>query len=412
MDHFLYRDEEAFCEEVSLRKIAESVDTPAYVYSSSTLLRHCSQFQEAFASHPTHLCYAVKANSNLSVLKILFSKGFGADIVSQGELERALIAGVKAEHIVYSGVGKKDAEIQRALEVGILAFNVESFFELEGIARIASKLSKKAPICLRLNPHIDAKTHPKISTGLHSTKFGISIDQLAGFLNFIRQNSQLELIGLACHIGSQLMDLVPLSQAAKEMVSLAKKVSNEGFALRYLNLGGGLGIRYTDEEAPSIPAYAEALLTHVKQTPFELILEPGRVLVGNAGVLLTRVLGLKETPQNKFLIVDAAMNDLLRPTLYEAKHAFCSVRRHEKTKLQIYNIVGPVCETGDFLGVDQELPPLKEGDLLYVRTCGAYGASMSSNYNSRPRAVEVLVEGSQFRVVRKREIFSDLWRGE
>ncbi len=411
MDHFLYRGTEAYCEDLALAEIADAVDTPAYVYSSETLLRHCKEFQKAFHSHPTHFCYAVKANSNLSVLKTIFSQNFGADIVSQGELERALRA--KAKHIVYSGVGKKDSEIQRALEVGILAFNVESFFELERIAILAAKLSKKAPICLRVNPHIDAKTHPKIATGLYSTKFGIALDQLENFISFIKENSShLELIGLACHIGSQLVDLEPISQAAEEMVKLSKKISGEGFGLRYLNLGGGLGIQYTDERAPSIADYAETILQHVRKSSLELILEPGRVLVGNSGVLLTKVLGIKETPQHKFLIVDSAMNDLIRPTLYEAQHTFCTVKNFEKKKMQKYDIVGPVCESGDFLGKNIELPPLARGDLIYVRTCGAYGASMSSNYNSRTRAVEVLVEGSKFRIVRKRETFEDLWRGE
>lgn len=413
MDHFFYRDHEAFCEEVSLNEIAQSLGTPAYIYSSATLSRHCTQFQEAFAAHPTTFCYAIKANSTLALLKQIFSAGFGADIVSQGELERALLAGVSTSKLVYSGVGKTEPEITRALELGILSFNVESFFELELIASTAKRMHKKAPISLRVNPHIDAKTHPKISTGMHSSKFGIALEQVDSFLQYIEKNkSQLELVGLACHIGSQLTDLEPLSNAAHEMVGLLKSVQEKGFSLRYLNMGGGLGIRYTGESTPTIAEYAHALLKHVKKTGVHLIVEPGRVLVGNCGVLLTSVVGTKQTPEKKFIVVDAAMNDLIRPTLYGSEHEFRVVKNDPEAEARNFDIVGPICETGDFLGLNQHLPPMKTGDLMYVRTCGAYGSVMSSNYNSRRRAVEVLVEGKTFRVIRKRETLEDLWRGE
>lgn len=413
MDHFFYRDHEAFCEELSLNEIAQALGTPAYVYSSATLSRHCAQFKDAFASHPTSFCYAIKANSNLSLLKQIFSAGFGADIVSQGELERALLAGATPDKLVYSGVGKTEPEIVRALELGILSFNIESFFELELITKIAKQLHKKAPISLRVNPDIDAKTHPKISTGMHSSKFGIALEQVDSFLEFIEKNkAHIELVGLACHIGSQLTDLLPIDEAAQEMVRLLDSVRARGFAIRYLNMGGGLGIRYTDESAPSIADYAETLLKHIRKTGIHLIVEPGRVLVGNCGVLLTSVVGLKETPEKKFIVVDAAMNDLIRPTLYGSQHEFRTVKSDPEAQVRNFDIVGPICETGDFLGLNQHLPPLKSGDLIYIRTCGAYGSVMSSNYNSRPRAVEVLVEGKTFRVIRKREQLSDLWEAE
>jgi len=413
MDHFFYRDHQAFCEEVSLSEIAQTLGTPAYVYSSATLARHCTQFKEAFESHPTSFCYAIKANSNVSLLKQIFSAGFGADIVSLGELERALLAGVKTDNLVFSGVGKTEAEITRALEVGILSFNVESFFEIENIAKIAKQLHKKAPISLRVNPDIDARTHPKISTGMHSSKFGIALEHLDSFLKFIKENKDcLELVGLACHIGSQLTDLGPLDEAAKDMVQLVEDVRSKGFAIRYLNMGGGLGIRYTEESTPSIAEYASTLLKHIRKIKIHLIVEPGRVLVGNCGVLLTKVIGVKESPEKKFIITDAAMNDLIRPTLYGSHHEFRTVKSDPNAQIQNYDVVGPICETGDFLGLNQHLPPMKSGDLLYIRTCGAYGFSMSSNYNSRTRAVEVLVEGNSCRVIRKREELNDLWSKE
>ena len=407
MDFFSFKKGQAYCERIPLKILAKKVDTPVYVYSSAAISQQCKQFTEAFSSYPTTFCYAVKANSNLSILRQIFSAGFGADIVSQGELERAVLAGVEVKKVVYSGVGKKEGEIKRALELGILAFNVESFFELELISKTASQMKKKAAICLRLNPDIDAKTHPKIATGLHSTKFGIETKQLESFLSFIEKNASLELIGLACHIGSQLTDMEPIADAARKMMQLVSYVKNKGFALRYLNMGGGLGIRYVDERIPQIKEYAKVLLNEIKG--LELILEPGRILVGNAGVLLIRVEGIKESSVKKFAIVDAGMNDLLRPTLYGAVHEIDSVEESVSSKKETYDVVGPVCETGDYLGLDVLLPKLKQDDLLFVRSCGAYGFSMASRYNSRPGAAEVLVDGETFRVVRKRESFKDLW---
>lgn len=413
MDHFLHKNREAYCEDVPLRRIAEAVGTPAYVYSSATLERHCSQLKSVFSTSSALFCYAVKANSNLSLLRKIFKEGFGADVVSIGELERCLLAGAKPNTIVFSGVGKTDSEIERALDLDILSFNVESFFELENLNRIASHKKKQAVISLRLNPDIDAKTHPKIATGLHSTKFGIAITHLPLFLDYIRKNSkQLNLLGLACHIGSQLTDLQPITDAAQKMVGLSLSVRNQGFPIRVLNLGGGLGIRYIDENPPKLVDYAQALQTITETSGLQLILEPGRVLVGNAGILLTRVLGIKETPLKKFAVVDAAMNDLIRPSLYGSLHEICVATELSHPQKETYDIVGPICETGDFLGKDQELPQLKAQDLLFVRSCGAYASSMASNYNSRPKAAEVLVEGSQFRLIKSRQILTDLWIDE
>lgn len=413
MDYFLYKNHIAHCEDVSLQKIAEAVGTPAYVYSSATIERHCAQLKNAFQNKPAVLCYAVKANSNLGILQKIFQAGFGADVVSLGELERALLAGAKTQNIVFSGVGKSEAEIERALDVGILSFNVEAFFELENICRIAARKKKQAALSLRVNPDIDAKTHPKIATGLHSTKFGIAIDQLDAFLNFIRQHpKELKLIGLACHIGSQLTDLQPIQDAAKKMVALTHKIRAQGFTLTHLNLGGGLGIRYTDENPPGLQEYAEALEAATKDSGCQLILEPGRVIVGNAGVLLTRVLGIKNTAQKKFAIVDAAMNDLIRPSLYGSHHEIHAAHQKPELAKEVYDIVGPICETGDFLSKDEELQQISAHELLYIRSCGAYGATMASNYNSRPHAAEVMVYGAEFTIIKPRQLLSDLWRDE
>ena len=411
MDHFHYQAGDAYCERVKLREIAATLGTPAYVYSRATLARHCSEFKDAFSGHPTYFCYAIKANGNLGLLKEIFSHGFGADIVSLGELERALLAGVDVKKLVYSGVGKREDEIVRALELGIFCINVESFFELELIAKVSARLKKKAPISLRLNPNIDAKTHPKIATGLHSTKFGIAVEEVPRFLEFLKKHrTHLEFVGLDCHIGSQLLDLGPIQDAVQQMLLLVDSVRSQGFPIRHLNMGGGLGIRYTNENPPSIKDYAKILLGALRGKDLTLLLEPGRVLVGNSGVLLMSVMGIKETAKKNFAIVDAAMNDLLRPTLYGAQHEICSVQENEASK--VYDVVGPVCETGDYLALDQQLPLLRPGDLLYARTCGAYGFCMSSHYNSRPRPVEIMVDGATVHVVRKREKLSDLWRGE
>ncbi len=413
MDHFLLKNDVYHCEDVPLPKLAAEIGTPAYVYSDATLTRHCRHFLDAFKSYPTLACFAVKALSNLSVLNRIAAEGFGADLVSRGELERALLAGVKPEKIVFSGVGKRDDEIERALDVGIMMFNVESGYELDRIAHLAKAKGKVASIALRVNPNIDAKTNEKISTGLYTTKFGLPEDELPELLGRIKNQKSLMLAGLGCHIGSQITELSPLGDAARRMAEIAKAIIAQGHALKYLDMGGGLGIRYKDEQPPSLEDYAQTVIKAVAPTGLHLIVEPGRVLVGNIGVLLTRVIGVKKTPARHFVVVDAAMNDLIRPTLYDSFHDILPVKVPAKGQPEVLcDFVGPVCETGDFLGKGRTLPLPKEGDLVMVRGCGAYASSMASQYNSRPRAPEILVTGATHRVVRTRETLESLWAGE
>ena len=408
MEDFLHRDEVAYCENVSLEHLAEIFGTPLYVYSQSTLERTCRELKNAFASHPTLPCFAVKANGNLSVLKEIFAQGFGADIVSVGELERALLAGAKPSEIVYSGVGKRPEEIARALDVGILSFNVESIGELQLIGRIAAQKGTVAPISVRINPNINVKTHPHIATGLYSTKFGIPESDLTEVANEVRKNSSLEWVGLDCHIGSQIVEIEPFQQAAQRLSTKAVELKKEGFSLKCLNLGGGVGIQYLEEKPFLFKDYAECILKEISPTGMRLVLEPGRCIVGNAGILLTRVLGIKRNAEKTFVIVDAAMTELIRPSLYEAYHGIELVRPRSK-KAEAVDIVGPVCETGDFLARDRQMELPHVGDLLFVRSAGAYGASMGSRYNARPLAAEVLVQKSASRLVRRREQLSDIW---
>jgi diaminopimelate decarboxylase len=412
MDHFHYRSGKAFCEDVPLEEIAAEYGTPAYVYSRATLQRHLKRVKDAFSGYPTVPCFAVKANSNLSLLRDIFRAGFGADVVSLGELKRAVQAGVMPEQIVYSGVGKRADEIEAGLATGILSFNVESGFELERLAVMADKLGRPAPISLRINPNIDAKTNPKIATGLYSTKFGMSEEEARGLVNRIKAHPRLHLVGIACHIGSQITSLKPLGEAAERMAQLASQWLAEGHELKYLNMGGGLGIRYRDEEPPEMEDYAETLFRSVRQTGLTLVIEPGRVLVGNVGVLLCQVLGVKQTPQKNFLIVDGAMNDLLRPSMYDSFHEILPVREPTGSETQSYDVVGPICETGDFFGKDRAMPPQQQDDFIFVRACGAYAATMASNYNSRPRAAEVLVDGKETFLIKPREPLEQLWWGE
>ncbi len=413
MDFFHYKDGEAYCEELAIKEIAAKVGTPAYIYSRATLRRHLKRIKDAFAAYPTLACFAVKANSNLSILRDIFDYGLGADLVSGGELARSLRAGVQPESIVFSGVGKKDEEILAGLKAGIGSFNVESSFELNNIQRIAAQYQMKAPICLRVNPNIDAKTNPKIATGLFSTKFGISEDEIWELVDRIKGMANLELVGLACHIGSQITELRPIKEAAIAMSRLANSVMAKGHPLKILNMGGGLGIRYSKEETPEVEDYAKTLIDVIKETGLKLVIEPGRLLVGNVGILVTQVIGVKKTPQKKFIIVDGAMNDILRPSLYDSYHEILAVKEYRQgEKLEQVDIVGPICETGDFFGKDRLLPLVKDGDLLYLRGCGAYGASMASNYNSRPRAPEILVDGDRLFTVKPREKLESLWIGE
>lgn len=412
MDYFNRLQDGLACESTSLHELANRFGTPLYVYSNATLQRHCKLFLEAFASHPTLACFAVKANSNLSLLKKIFSWGFGADVVSLGELERALIAGVRPEKIVFSGVGKTDQEIQRGLEIGILSFNVESENEYALISQISHRIGRRANVQLRVNPNIDAKTNPYISTGLHTTKFGISEDNVCNLASKILADPNCNLIGISCHIGSQITQLGPFKEAVDRMVSLAKQIRQMGIDIKYLDLGGGLAIQYEEIPPPALIDYANTILETVKKTDFSLILEPGRTIIGNAGVLITKVLYLKSNAKKTFVIVDAAMNDLLRPSLYQAKHKIESVANSDESKAVLVDVVGPICETSDFLGKEVSLVLPKQEDLLMVRSCGAYGFSMSSQYNSRPRAAEVLVDGSTAQLVRKRESLEDLWKLE
>ncbi len=411
MHHFQYRENELYAEEVPVRQIARKVGTPFYLYSAATLRRHYRVFDQAFKTLPHLVCYAVKANSNLAVLRLLAREGAGADIVSGGELFRALKAGIPAEKIVFSGVGKTAREIRLALKAGILMFNVESLEELKSIARIARKMGKKAPIAIRVNPDVNPKTHPYISTGLKENKFGLDVETAFKAYQLAKEDPYLEIVGIDCHIGSQLTQLSPFVEALRRIKAFLKRLATVGISVRYLDLGGGLGIVYGEEEPPPPEKYAQALIEELNGLSVTLILEPGRVLVGNAGILVTKVLYYKETPAKKFLIVDAGMNDLLRPAFYQAYHEIIPVLKKERPSI-VADVVGPICETGDFLARERELPLVKPGELLAVMSAGAYGFVMASNYNSRPRPAEVMVNGGEFYVVRRRETYAKLVAGE
>lgn len=411
MENFTYLGGESHCEKVALKTIAAEVGTPCYVYSKASLSGQIKKLRDAFAGYPTLLCYAVKANSNLSVLREIFKDGMGADIVSMGELERSLKSGVKPTEVVYSGVGKRDDEILRALDVGIYSFNVESKAEIESIARVAKGKGKVAPISLRINPNIDAMTNPKIATGLFSTKFGLVEDEALDLVHYAANHPNLHLKGVGCHIGSQITDLKPMAEAVEKLVAFAVKLQKDGQKLEFIDMGGGLGIVYNKEVPPSIEQYADILIKAVKPTGLRLLIEPGRLVVGNAGVLLCTVMATKKTPKKSFVIVDGAMNDLIRPAMYDSYHGIMPVRASSGRE-SMYDVVGPVCETGDIFGSDRSLPEMKAGDLLYLQSAGAYGSTMSSNYNTRARAAEVLVDGDRFKTVRRREKLDDLWRDE
>ncbi len=411
MDHFQYQGEHLFAEGVPLEEIAQRWGTPCYVYSRATLERHWRAFDQAFQGHPHLICFAVKANSNLAVLNVLARLGSGFDIVSVGELERVLAAGGEAGKVVFSGVGKRADEMRRALEVGIRCFNVESAPELERLNAVAGELGLRAPVAVRVNPDVDAKTHPYIATGLRENKFGLEVEQALAVYRRARQLPHIHISGIDCHIGSQLTSLAPFLDALDRVLALVKALKKEGIELDHLDLGGGLGIRYTDQTPPLPAEYAAALSERLGDCPWEIMLEPGRAIAGNAGVLLTKVEFIKPTPNKDFAVIDAAMNDLLRPALYQAVQEIVPVERNKKGIPGCYDLVGPVCETGDFLGKGRELS-LREGDLLAVRSSGAYGFTMSSNYNSRPRAAEVMVDGDQAHLVRRRETIAELFQGE
>ena len=411
MHYFEYRNGELFAEGVPIRRIAREVGTPVYVYSLATLRRHFRVFDQAFAGLSHLVCFSMKSNSNLAVLRAFVKEGGGFDIVSAGELFRALKAGADPKKIVFSGVGKKREEIEYALTAGILMFNVESEQELTVLNDIARGLGKKAPISLRVNPDVDPKTHPYISTGMKKSKFGIDIKRSLQEYKRALSLSHLEVVGVDCHIGSQLTTIPPFVDALFRVKVFVEALHKEGARIRYLDLGGGLGIQYKDEEPPHPEEYAEALIEGLQGLDVTLILEPGRVIVGNAGILVTEVLYLKETDEKKFVVVDGGMNDLIRPALYGSYQAIRPVVER-KGEMIVADVVGPICESGDFFAKDREIARPQAGDLLAVMSAGAYGFTMSSNYNSRPRAPEILVEGENFYIVRERETFDDLVKGE
>jgi diaminopimelate decarboxylase len=408
---FSFRNGVLHAENVDLRDIAARFGTPCYVYSRAALERHWRAYDDAFAGLDHLVCYAVKANSNLGVLNVLARLGSGFDIVSAGELERVLAAGGDPARVVFSGVGKTASEISRALDAGIACFNVESAAELERIEQVAAQKGCSAPVSLRVNPDVDARTHPYISTGLRQNKFGIPVTEAEALAVRAAGMKHVRLLGLDCHIGSQLVSVQPFVDALDRVLALIDRLAARGVSVTHLDIGGGLGVRYRDEAPPAPAEYAAALRDRLGNRSLRLVLEPGRSIVANAGALLCRVEYLKQGEDRNFAIVDAGMNDLLRPALYQAWHDIVVVSPQGNAELRRWDVVGPVCETGDFLGKDRELA-LHEGDVLAVLSAGAYGFVMSSNYNSRPRAAEVMVDGSAVHLVRERETFADLWRGE
>ena len=409
MDFFQYKNEQLYVEDLPVKQLAEEFGTPLYIYSRATLERHWHAFDSALEKHPHLICYAVKANSNIGILNVMAKLGSGFDIVSQGELERVLAAGGEASKVVFSGVAKSRAEIMRAVEVGIRCFNVESIAELHHINQIAGEMGKVAPISLRVNPDVDAHTHPYISTGLKENKFGVSVDEAREVYKLAATLPHVRITGMDCHIGSQLTELQPFLDATDRLIRLIEQLQEDGITLKHLDLGGGLGVTYTDETPPHPSDYAAALLNKLKgYENLEIILEPGRAIAANAGILVAKVQYLKSNESRNFAITDTGMNDMIRPALYEAYMNIIEIDRTLEREKAIYDVVGPVCETSDFLGKQRELA-IAEGDYIAQRSAGAYGASMSSNYNSRPRTAEVLVDGDKAHLIRRRENLSELW---
>ena len=412
MDYFNYRENgQLFAEECNLSELAAQHGTPLYVYSRATLERHWHAFDQAAGDVPHLICYAVKANGNLAVLNLLARLGSGFDIVSGGELARVVAAGGDPSKVVFSGVAKSEAEMRYALEQQILCFNLESEAELERLNTVAGDMGKVARISVRVNPDIDAGTHPYISTGLKQNKFGVPIERAVALYHRAATLPNIDIVGIDCHIGSQLTELEPFLEAMDRLLALIDRLAAEGIHIHHLDVGGGLGVNYSDENPPHPEQYAAALKAKLVGRDLQLIFEPGRAIIANAGVLLTRVEYLKEGEERHFALVDAAMNDLIRPSLYGAWMNIIPADKSLQRPARRYDVVGPVCETGDFLGKDRELS-LAQGDLLVVRSAGAYGFSMSSNYNARPRAAEVLVDGDAAHLVRQREPLADLWRLE
>jgi len=412
MHDFHYQGDELFCEEVPIRQITEQVGTPCYIYSHRTLIRHFHAFDQAFNAIPHIVAFAMKSNSNLTVLRLLAKEGSGADIVSGGELFRALTAGMAPNKIVFAGVGKSKEEIRYALESDILMFNVESPGELQQVNEVAGSMGLRAKVALRINPDIDPQTHPYISTGLKKSKFGIGADQALEEFDAAGNLPHIEVVGVHSHIGSQLTQVAPFVDALKKAIALIQTLKTKGVHIQYLNVGGGLGITYSDETPPHPKELAAAISPLLQTVSCQIIMEPGRSIVGNAGILVTKVLYNKKGADKHFVIVDAAMNDLLRPSLYDAHHDIQPVIKQESSVVNTVDVVGPICESGDFLAKDRKLPQSQPGDLLAVMSAGAYGFTMASNYNSRPRVPEVLVKGKDITVIRKRETYEDLIRGE
>ena len=409
MDFFQYKNEQLYVEDLPIKQLAEEFGTPLYIYSRATLERHWHAFDSALGDHPHLICYAVKANSNIGILNVMAKLGSGFDIVSQGELERVLAAGGEASKVVFSGVAKSRAEIMRALEVGIRCFNVESIAELHHINQIAGEMGKIAPISLRVNPDVDAHTHPYISTGLKENKFGVNVDEAREVYKLAATLPHVKITGMDCHIGSQLTELQPFLDATDRLIRLMEQLKEDGITLKHLDLGGGLGVTYTDETPPHPSDYVAALLNKLKgYENLEIILEPGRAIAANAGILVAKVQYLKSNESRNFAITDTGMNDMIRPALYEAYMNIIEIDRTLEREKAIYDVVGPVCETSDFLGKQRKLA-IAEGDYIAQRSAGAYGASMSSNYNSRPRTAEVLVDGNKAHLIRRRESLSELW---
>lgn len=411
MHFFEYKNHQLHCEDVPIQQIAEKVGTPFYLYSYHTLVRHFTVFDDAFKGIPHLVCYSVKANSNLALLRLFVDLGGGVDIVSGGELYRALKSGTDPHKVVFSGVGKKEDEIEYALKSDLLMFNVESSQELQVINEVAGRIDKKAPIAIRVNPDIDAKTHPYISTGLKQNKFGIDILRAPAAYRLATQLPNLKVIGIDCHLGSQIIEAEPFMEGLRKLKKLVQDLRREGMEIQYLDLGGGLGITYEDEEPPHPVEYASTILDEIKGFGCTLILEPGRVIVGNAGVLVSRVLYTKENEEKRFVIVDAGMNDLVRPSYYGSYHQILPVKEETREEIMV-DVVGPICESSDFLAKGRKLPSLRSGELIAVMSAGAYGFSMSTNYNSRPRISEILVRDDQMFVIREREGYEDLIRGE
>ncbi len=411
MNHFFYKGNELYCEELPVAHIARRIGTPFYLYSYSTIKRHFNVFNEAFKELDHLTCFSLKSNSSLAILRLLALEGGGADIVSGGELFRALRAGIAPNKIVYSGVGKTPKDMEFALKSGILMFNVESDQELQTLNRVAQDIGCKAMIAIRINPAVEPKTHPYIVTGSSENKFGIPLQDSLNSYALAKRLENIEVNGISCHIGSQLTEIDPFVEALRTLKDLVRELKNRGLDINYLNLGGGLGITYHDERPPHPLEYARALRETLGEDRFTLILEPGRVIIGNAGILVTEVLYTKSAGSKKFIIVDAGMNDLLRPTLYNSFHAVQPVKMTHSRMLTA-SLVGPICETGDFLAKDRKMPPFKPGDLVALMSAGAYGFSMASNYNSRPRPAEVMVKGEAFSLIRARETYHDLISGE